>query len=113
MSFWFFTKYVPCLGVPGGVGAGVTVVAVLAVVGGAVVLTLSAIHVLSVTREIKKKHEINRARNLETNQLASKNTIRSAPDELRSFPGMYASSLMLEKVTVSPLTPKVLGLIQR
>lgn len=32
---------------------------------------------------------------------------------LRSFPSMYASSLILEKVTVSPSSPKVAGLTQR
>lgn len=43
----------PLSGGPGGVGDGATVVVVLAVVGGAVVLAISAVHTLSVTNKIK------------------------------------------------------------
>lgn len=42
------TEYVPCSGVPGGVGAGAVVVAaVVVVVGGAVVVARSAVQTLS------------------------------------------------------------------
>lgn len=42
-----------------------------------------------------------------------KQQLSTEPRGLRSFPGMYASSLMLEKVTVAPPTWKGTGLKQR
>lgn len=89
------------------------VVVVLALVDGGVVLAWSAIHTLSVTRDKMEKYVISRSSKLETHQLRHKNTFIVVPLGLRSFPGMYASSLISEKVTVAPPTSKEAGLIQR
>lgn len=87
------------------------VVGVVLVGGGVVVLAWSAIHTLSVTREKEIYHQqIKQPRHPAA--LAQEHE-QLLPVGLKSFPGMYASSLMLEKVTVAPSTSKEAGLIQR